>query len=700
MTIEINSKFTIQEEFGLNPKKRVVQNNLKMHCNNCDHYSIPPIGRYKNNLICLECALSAICSLPKEVQVAKIGFDEDLFTPNKDNRILKKLTRYYNLWLNVRGISHINEKNECVFKNTSQFDHFLIDLCHFQQNKSPKPCKFCKKILEKALKKEFILNSLICNLPLAREWIGDLIFIGPYSVKNQIQFPSNDTEMVEVASYEITLNSLYTIMVYKKHLMEYYIEIYHNFGSKSTEFYNTIIKHVLNNIPDLEFTHLLPIGTIVEKTVVHISNYLKLNYHNLDSNEICKLALFISLKKLRLGLLFPFLIDDNIDEIYLDGPQDKLYLDHRDYGRCMTSIRLSEEDIEAIQTFVRISSNKRLDSTNPTLKCSISNQYFHCRFAVDISPGVLSGFAFNIRKMNRKIFSLPELIHRGMLSAQMGAFLYLCVENRINITVAGETNSGKTTLINSLDLLVPSQSRKIYVEESPESIDQSFTYCHQLKYQVDPVNINSTKTTEIYRLLHRNPDVVYLGEILTREEAHAMFHCLSAGLRGFQTIHARDLNSLLNRWQYHFDIDPVCFNDLGIVIVLNRRLMRRHITDIVEIHCTGGKVIQNPIYKYNPETTSWNPPISWDNLRIFQRLLLPQRKIDEMDKKLHFYEEVLNALSQKQKWDIKEQILFFLMIQAKLNKSNLMDNSIDWAEIRAFLKDSQAERSNESWEKF
>lgn len=71
-------------------------------------------------------------------------------------------------------------------------------------------------------------------------------------------------------------------------------------------------------------------------------------------------------------------------------------------------------------------------------------------------------------------------------------------------------------------------------------------------------------------MLHRSPDLIYLGEILTQEEAEAMFHCLSAGLTGFQTIHANSLESLINRFLSHFNIDQTCLNDLDLLVLMKK----------------------------------------------------------------------------------------------------------------------------------
>ena len=64
--------------------------------------------------------------------------------------------------------------------------------------------------------------------------------------------------------------------------------------------------------------------------------------------------------------------------------------------------------------------------------------------------------------------------------------------------------------------------------------------------------------------------MIILGEILSKLETVALFHCLSAGLRGFQTTHASSIQGLINRWLIHFQIDKTCLNDLDIIVMMRK----------------------------------------------------------------------------------------------------------------------------------
>ncbi len=407
----------------------------------------------KNEESCLKCVLKAINQEGRKV-IKRIVFDNTVFAPSEDVHLLVKLTEFYSTWKKTIGQNQLCPHRDCFLNISPNFSDFVFYLIKQKDSVNQNLCTQCRKKLKVLLNNSthYELTSLIKKIPDSDNWFS-VAFIGPYSEKGIRITISNHYENEILKAYRIPSFSLYTISIFSDTAYECSLNIRISLGAKSDEFYSAIVSNFEEKISLPQFDHLLPVGIVLEKYINYVENHLKINYHNLNLEEVFNIALFISVKKLNINKIFPLLVDSHIDEIYLDNPQETIYIDHRDFGRCKTSIFLTDQDINSIKTFLRISSNKRLDPTNPTIKCSIHNQYFHCRFAVDVSPIVLSGFSLNIRKMNRKIFTIPELIQREMLSSQIASFLLVCVLLRLNITAVGETNTGKTTLINSLDLL-------------------------------------------------------------------------------------------------------------------------------------------------------------------------------------------------------------------------------------------------------
>jgi len=470
-------------------------------------------------------------------------------------------------------------------------------------------------------------------------------------------FIKSRSDLIE--TYSIEKNEIFQILIfdvineYEKH----YVVKFSFQSSGEEDFFKKIVRDAKSNLKLLDSDKIISLEELISFYQINAKHYLAPKY-KLSKNEIESISFVSALHKLKIEKIFPLLIDDQIEEIFLDSPTDKIYINHQKYGRCRTDIKLDIKDIERLKTFLRLYSGRRLDFSNPSIKIVIKNKYFYCRFAIDVGPVQLYDFALDIRKLNKNIYTIQDLLKNGTLNPTISAFLYFLLLRRVNITVTGETDTGKTTLINALDLLTPKEFRKIYVENIIESLNQSMYQKHQLKYQVDSLEEQSTRQTskqnQIKNLLHRTPDIIYLGEILTKEEAEALFHCLAAGLKGFQTIHSNNIDSFLNRIIHHFKIDISCLSDLGLLILMKKNRKRRIIASIVEMKNKIDKAnkIYNTLFKFDPHLKNWSAFKSLYASNLVEQI----RKYEDLSQDkfqtlFELYQDVFKTLYQINKLD-------------------------------------------------
>ncbi len=331
----------------------------------------------------------------------------------------------------------------------------------------------------------------------------------------------------------------------------------------------------------------------------------------LDRNKIADI---VTVKRLHFEKIFVFLQDPNIEEIFLDKKDGFLYFNHQNLGKVESYIQLSLEEVEAIKTHLCLDSRERLDIEKPNITYVYNNPYFHARFCVDIFPSHWQDFGLDIRNLKKNVLTLKDLIELKTLNGEMASFLLLILFFKMNITIVGEVNSGKTTFLNALDLYVPNFYRKIYLEENIETLELPQLYSHQLKYKVSPERFNDySKQDEIYKLLHRSGDYIILGEILSKMETQALFHCLSTGLKGLQTTHASTINGLINRWVLHYGVGHSCLNDLGVIIFMKKWGNRRIVHSISQLQANQEtkEIKINNLFKYCPISKNW---IRIDNL--------------------------------------------------------------------------------------
>ncbi|MEM2907319.1 MAG: ATPase, T2SS/T4P/T4SS family, partial [Candidatus Odinarchaeota archaeon] len=276
--------------------------------------------------------------------------------------------------------------------------------------------------------------------------------------------------------------------------------------------FNLTVKQFQKYIDNLNYfskniDEYYPPEQLIEIRKKQAESFVKTNLSNSSPKTDKILIEYLSYQTTALKPLIPYLIDDQIEEIFIDNPYSRIYLDHRRLGRCITSQLLDKSGFDKLVTYLRATTGLRLDAKNPSLKTELLTSAFHIRISVDISPLAADGFHVDIRKLRRKYFSITELIANNTLTAEAAAYLYFCMTRKKSILVLGRPGDGKTTIINALDGLTPPFWRKITVEDVVESVSQTGVR-HQTRVQVDPLergNIRGRKAKKIVEVLHRCP---------------------------------------------------------------------------------------------------------------------------------------------------------------------------------------------------
>ena len=288
-----------------------------------------------------------------------------------------------------------------------------------------------------------------------------------------------------------------------------------------------------------------------------------------------------------LGLFFSLLLDDAVEEVFLDRPGAVLYFDHQKFGRCHSNLTLTDKMVSRLVTLMRAESNLHLDRANPSLKTDMRIAGTILRFSACVPPLSPDGLHLEIRRARSSPYTILELILNGTLTIGAAATLLVAIAGRFNITITGGPGSGKTTLLNALDMVTPITWRKIYIEDAVES--RLIEGHHQIRIKVDPVDEKtrqSDKSIEIVKSLHRSPDYLVLGEIQTAEHSQALFQAVAAGLRTIQTCHSDSAASLMSRWTIGHQIDSSSIALMDVIVTLDRPVpgqSRRYVKEIVEV---------------------------------------------------------------------------------------------------------------------
>jgi Flp pilus assembly CpaF family ATPase len=352
----------------------------------------------------------------------------------------------------------------------------------------------------------------------------------------------------------------------------------------------------------------------LENTTNSISQHILKLIPEINETTRRSLSEIIAQRRSVLGPLIPILLDDLVEEVYLDHPGARVYFDHQKLGRCSTVITFEEEDVPKIVTMIRAESNLHLDRSNPSLKMELQILGASLRFSASVPPLSPDGLHLEIRRARNLPFTITDLISNDTITPEVASILLLAVACRFNITITGGPGTGKTTLLNALDLTTPRWWRKIYIEDAVESRYQEKH--HQVRFRVDPVDEQSSKSdksSEIVKCLHRSPDYLILGEIQTAEHSNALFQAIAAGLRTMQTCHSNSSSSLVSRWKLNHGIQDASLAMMDLIVTLERPIpgdSMRRVKEIVEIRRTKVDGIMqfsglNVVYDFRKGHGSW-----------------------------------------------------------------------------------------------
>ncbi|MHA1238251.1 MAG: ATPase, T2SS/T4P/T4SS family [Candidatus Odinarchaeia archaeon] len=611
------------------------------------------------------------------------NFIKSLISENEGNILGDPVGAYSSLIREIHSQSVIKNARKCAKCNKK-----YLSLLHK-----------IKSLLENSLIIKEYLNLKIDRVILSREELYSLLLPVKYiAVRDQFSptkiLPSSEV----VETYEVPP---FTIKIYSLEDSDeffYFVETL----SDHTLYY-PIIEEIVRELKANERYRqygedFFELEKLIELQLKEASRTLKVHNPSLSDELIKKLSELATYKSLGLFPVIVFLLDDEIEEFYLDQPNSPVYLDHRKWGRCVTNVTLTKNDVDRLITHLRAKSGFRLDELNPSLKTEISSKLFHIRASIDIPPLAVDGVKVDIRKLRHRPYTLPELIANKTISADAAAYFYLCLTRKINITIIGRPGDGKTTLANALDILTPKSWRKITIEDAVESISQIQYGKHQCRLRVKPLESivsSEEKSREIVKLLHRSPDWILLSEIQTAEDSAAMFHALSAGLTGLQTCHADSSEDILIRWNIHHHIPAVSFNQLGVLINI-RRVMgednKRRVIEVCELD-TSNKLKATSLSDLTLiRIFEWDPEADYLK-RKYDLFETPAVKTlrryepisrESFTNEFTFYKNIFQKLTEMRMFQVDKNIELFHKIH--FLKHKLKDGGVtDWDTLQSQL---------------
>lgn len=240
------------------------------------------------------------------------------------------------------------------------------------------------------------------------------------------------------------------------------------------------------------------------------------------------------------GVLQPYLDDPDIEELWINGP-DQVFVARNGVTEPL-ALSLGADEIRNLIDRMLAHTGRRVDLAQPFVDASLPDG---SRLHVAIPDVTREHWSVNIRKFHQHIRTLSALADRGMISDAAARFLQTAMQAGANVLVSGPTHAGKTTMLSALLGAGRPSDRVVTVEETFEI---SAANRDTVALQCRPANLEGSGEITLRRLvkeaLRMRPDRLVVGEVREAESLDLLI-ALNSGIPGLATIHANSARDAL-----------------------------------------------------------------------------------------------------------------------------------------------------------
>jgi flagellar protein FlaI len=271
------------------------------------------------------------------------------------------------------------------------------------------------------------------------------------------------------------------------------------------------------------------------------------------------------------GYIECFMRDPYIEDIHVI-PGEEVHLVHKVFSMIRTNVKIDPEDAPKFTRDMSERIGSPVSVGKPIVDGTLPDgSRVNIIYSDDVS---LKGPTMTIRKFSETPISVIQLTKWGTMSAEIAAYLWLCLEYGLNVFVCGETASGKTTTLNAIIPFIP-PNKKIYTAESTPEIHVPHPVWQQLLTKdYGPEEGKVDLFALLKAALRSRPDYVIPGE--TRGiEGRILFQAMQTGHPCLTTFHAGSIRQVIQRFVGDPINVPKTFMDNLNVVVIQRAIQQK-----------------------------------------------------------------------------------------------------------------------------
>jgi len=375
-----------------------------------------------------------------------------------------------------------------------------------------------------------------------------------------------------------------------------------------TTYEKAVLERVRDNLEDVLTQDDMISGQ--EKDVILINRGMRLldqYYSTLEVSSIHKIMYFLRRNFIGYERINALIKDPDIEDISCSGIEIPIYLYHRKHNNIVTNILFGEKELDSLVVKLCQRSGKHISIGEPIVDATLPDG---SRIQATLGKEVTTrGSSYTIRKFKGDPITPIDLIRYGTCSIEMMAYYWIAIENNISVLFAGGTASGKTSLMNAISQFIPRLSKVVSIEDTREIMLHHENWIAGATRK--SFTVGGTGEVSMYELLkaalRQRPEYILVGEVRGKE-ALTLFQAMSTGHTTYSTMHASDVQTVVNRLENEpINVPHVMMQALGVICIqmqtyVNETRVRRTktIVEITGLDARSGSLRINELYRWEP----------------------------------------------------------------------------------------------------
>ncbi|MGB9927496.1 MAG: type II/IV secretion system ATPase subunit [Methanosarcina sp.] len=375
-----------------------------------------------------------------------------------------------------------------------------------------------------------------------------------------------------------------------------------------TKFEKEILERIYEDFQDILI--LNPTNSKLEKDALLVDKALFLleRYKvEISTATVQKIVYYLKRNLLGYDKINALLHDPYIEDISCDGVGIPIYVYHTKYFNIESNISFKEEELDSFVIKMCQLNNKHISVSQPIVDATIEDgSRLQAILGREITP---RGSSFTIRKFRKDPITPIDLLGFKTCNLEMLVYLWLVIENGYNILFAGGTASGKTSMLNATSLFMPSTAKIVSIEDTRELLLYHNNWVSGIARE--SFTSDSAGEVSMYDLLkaalRQRPDFIIVGEV-RGSEALTLFQAMSTGHATSSTMHAGDVQTVINRLTHEpINVPQIMLQSLDVlciqeqVYIGEKRVRRtRSFVEVLTVNPETGDLGINELFNWDP----------------------------------------------------------------------------------------------------